>query len=175
MKKVLSWICILLLLLELFFIEKMRIETPMLTESRIHKGESVTQTTPAPEAVPAAAVDSWRGDVLDERGAAEYLSTGGADAAVEISGRRCRVNFLSSLNGPALVLRPISAGGELDLAALGLPAEQLEQLCAKTRGMIFIVGGTERGWMPMTAMWWAFLLELVGAALLYKAGVIRVR
>ena len=41
--------------------------------------------------------------------------------------------------------------------------------------VIFIVGGTERGWMPMTAMWWAFLLELIGAALLWKAGVIRVR
>ena len=41
--------------------------------------------------------------------------------------------------------------------------------------VIFIVGGTERGWLPMTAMWWAFLLELIGAALLWKAGVIRVR
>ena len=39
--------------------------------------------------------------------------------------------------------------------------------------VIFIVGGTERGWLPMTAMWWAFLLELVGAALLWKGGVIR--
>ena len=38
-----------------------------------------------------------------------------------------------------------------------------------------IVGGTERGWLTMTAMWWAFLLELVGAALLWKGGVIRVR
>ena len=41
--------------------------------------------------------------------------------------------------------------------------------------VIFVVGGTERGWLPMTAMWWAFLLELVGAALLWKGGVIRVR
>lgn len=39
--------------------------------------------------------------------------------------------------------------------------------------MLGIVGGTERGWLPMTAMWWAFLLELVGAALLWKGGVIR--
>lgn len=44
-----------------------------------------------------------------------------------------------------------------------------------TLAVIFIVGGTERGWLPMTAMWWAFLLELIGAALLWKAGVIRVR
>ncbi len=41
--------------------------------------------------------------------------------------------------------------------------------------VIFVVGGTERGWLPMTAMWWAFLLELVGAALLWKGGVIQVR
>lgn len=41
--------------------------------------------------------------------------------------------------------------------------------------MLGIVGGTERGWLPMTAMWWAFLLELVGVALLWKAGVVRVR
>ena len=41
--------------------------------------------------------------------------------------------------------------------------------------VIFVVGGTERGWLPMTAMWWAFLLELVGATLLWKGGVIRVR
>lgn len=47
------------------------------------------------------------------------------------------------------------------LGALALPA------------VIFVVGGTERGWLPMTAMWWAFLLELVGAALLWKGGVIR--
>ena len=55
MKKVLSWICILLLLLELFFIEKMRIETPMLTESRIHPNQTA-ELTPAPEVLPAAAV-----------------------------------------------------------------------------------------------------------------------
>lgn len=41
--------------------------------------------------------------------------------------------------------------------------------------VIFVVGGTERGWLPMTVLWWAFLLELIGAALLWKAGVIRVR
>ena len=56
MKKVLSLICILLLLLELFFIEKMRIETPMLTESRIHPNQTAAEVTPAPELLPAAAV-----------------------------------------------------------------------------------------------------------------------
>ncbi len=95
--------------------------------------------------VSAEAVDLWRGEVLDERGAAEYLSTGGADAAVELSGRRCRVNFLSSLNGPALVLRPIAPGGELDFGQLGLPGEALKLLAAKTRGIVFFTGGTGSG------------------------------
>lgn len=51
--------------------------------------------------------------------------------------------------------------------------EALGWLCALA--VICVVGGTERGWLPMTAVWWAFLLELVGTALLWKAGVVRVR
>lgn len=96
-------------------------------------------------AVEAAAVDEWRDGVLDDALRAEYRASGGVDAAVELGGRRCRVNFMSTLNGPALVLRPISAGGELDFDRLGLPAAQLEQLCAKTRGIVFCVGGTGCG------------------------------
>lgn len=40
--------------------------------------------------------------------------------------------------------------------------------------VILLVGGAERGWAPMSALWWAFALELVGATALWKAGVIRV-
>ena len=39
--------------------------------------------------------------------------------------------------------------------------------------MLGIVDGTEMGWLAISAMWWAFLLLAVGAAALYKAGVIR--
>ena len=39
--------------------------------------------------------------------------------------------------------------------------------------MLGVVGGTEFGTLPLRAMWWAFLLLAVGAASLYKAGVIR--
>ena len=99
----------------------------------------------AAAAVDGATVDEWRDRVLDENLRAEYLASGGADAAVELGGRRCRVNFMSTLNGPALVLRPISDGGELDFSKLGLPAAELEKLCAKTRGIIFCVGGTGCG------------------------------
>ena len=93
----------------------------------------------------ASAVDEWRDRVLDDAMRAEYLATGGVDAAVDLGGRRCRVNFMSTLNGPALVLRPISAGGELDFDELGLPGEALKKLCSVTRGIVFCVGGTGCG------------------------------
>ena len=96
-------------------------------------------------AVEAAAVDAWRNGVLDDAMRAEYLASGGVDAAVKLGDKRCRVNFMSTLSGPALVLRPISEGGELDFAGLGLPAEQLTKLCSGTRGIIFFVGGTGSG------------------------------
>ena len=41
--------------------------------------------------------------------------------------------------------------------------------------MLGVVGGTERGWIPMSAMWWAVGLMAVGTASLWKGGVIRVR
>jgi twitching motility protein PilT len=106
-------------------------------------GEIVTSGELAP--VSASAVDAWRDSVLDDVLRAEYLTSGGADAAVNLNGRRCRVNFMSTLNGPALVLRPISEGGVLDFEKLGLPAKALEKLCAKTRGIVFCAGGTGSG------------------------------
>ena len=40
-------------------------------------------------------------------------------------------------------------------------------------GMLCIVGGCERGWEPLGALWWAAALEIAGAAALWKAGWIR--
>ena len=51
-------------------------------------------------------------------------------------------------------------------------AETLGWLCWLL--MIGVVGGTELGFLPLTAMWWAFGLLAVGAAALYKAGVVRI-
>lgn len=39
--------------------------------------------------------------------------------------------------------------------------------------MICLVGGTERGWAPLSALWWAAACEAVGTAALWKAGWIR--
>ena len=39
--------------------------------------------------------------------------------------------------------------------------------------MICAVGGVERGWAPLRALWWAPALEAVGTAALWKAGWIR--
>ena len=95
--------------------------------------------------VESAAVDEWREAVLDAQLKEDYLASGGVDAAVELEGCRCRVNFMSTLNGPALVLRPISEGGALDFSALGLPDEALKRLCALNRGIVFVAGGTGSG------------------------------
>ena len=51
-------------------------------------------------------------------------------------------------------------------------AETLGWLCWLL--MIGVVGGTELGFLPMTATWWAAGLLAVGAAALYKAGVVRI-
>ena len=51
-------------------------------------------------------------------------------------------------------------------------AETLGWLCWLL--MLGVVGGTERGFLPLTAMWWAAGLLVVGAAALYKAGVVRI-
>lgn len=40
--------------------------------------------------------------------------------------------------------------------------------------VIFLVGGAERGWAPMSTLWWAAACEAVGAAAWWKAGVIRI-
>ncbi len=104
----------------------------------------VRRITEAPP-VEAAAVDELRCALLDSRAGEVYFSTGGYDAPLTLDNRRCRVNFLSTLNGPALILRPINSGGELDFSALRLPAEALRKLAALERGIVFFAGGTGSG------------------------------
>ncbi len=58
MKKVLSVICLLLLCLELFVVEKLRMETPAITASRIPQEQTAEVTEPVPEAAPAAPADT---------------------------------------------------------------------------------------------------------------------
>ena len=70
MRKVLSVICLLLLCLELFFVEKLRMETPAITASRIPQQQSVEEAEPTPEAAPAAAL---RDGAVDRRGGLMYI------------------------------------------------------------------------------------------------------
>ena len=97
------------------------------------------------EPVTAAAIDELRDAVLDATAAADYLKSGGSDASLDLGGCRCRLNFLSSLNGPALVMRPVSAGADLDFDKLGLPGEALRKLASLERGIVFVAGGTGSG------------------------------
>ena len=39
--------------------------------------------------------------------------------------------------------------------------------------MLGVIGGTERGFLPLSALWGAAGLLVVGTAALYKAGVVR--
>ena len=39
--------------------------------------------------------------------------------------------------------------------------------------LLCIVGGTERGWLPVSRLWWSPVLTGAWAALLWKAGWIR--
>ena len=55
MKNFLKILCLALLIVELLFLEKLRIETPMLTESRIHRPETADTVSPAAP-IPAS---SW--------------------------------------------------------------------------------------------------------------------
>ena len=95
--------------------------------------------------ISSEAVDALRGALLDARAAAEYAANGGYDLSLSVGGRRCRVNFLSTANGPAAVFRPVSSGGDLDFERLNLPGEALKKLAGLRRGIVFFAGGTGSG------------------------------
>lgn len=58
MKKVLSVICLVLLLLELFCIEKLRMESPAITASRLGQQQTAAEpASPTPETAPAAVIE----------------------------------------------------------------------------------------------------------------------
>ena len=95
--------------------------------------------------VPAEAVDALRRSLLDGRAAAEYDANGGYDLSIPVGNWRCRANFLSTINGPAVVLRPVSSGGELDFGNLNLPGEALKKLAGLRQGIVFFAGGTGCG------------------------------
>ena len=100
---------------------------------------------PTEETIPAAEIDRFRLQVLGPENEKKYLKEGTADASWTLhSSERFRLNFFTSINGPAIAVRPIYPGSRLDLKNLNLP-ELLESLCRESRGLILVTGSTGSG------------------------------
>lgn len=95
--------------------------------------------------VPGSEIDRFRLQVLRPEMEASYQHVGTADASWSFpTGERFRLNFFTSANGPAIAVRPILSGNQLDIETLNLPPI-LETLCREPRGLILITGSTGSG------------------------------
>lgn len=101
----------------------------------------------AAEADPVSAkdIDSFRFEVLGDSGEQEYIKSAGMDASYAISPeKRFRINFFSTLEGPAFVARPIRLGNSMLFEDLDLPPI-LEKIASLSRGLVVITGTTGSG------------------------------
>lgn len=79
-------------------------------------------------------------EVLGTECMAEWSSSGAVDAAIQLDGLgRFRINAYKQMGEPALVIRRIGSVAP-DLTQLNLPHEELAQLAARRRGLIFVTG-----------------------------------
>ena len=98
------------------------------------------------EPVDAGAINNFRLKVLGVRGNEKYRENETADTSYRTDdGLRFRINFFESLNGPALVARPVRDGSDLQFSALSLPEEVLAKIASASRGMIIVAGSTGSG------------------------------
>jgi len=93
----------------------------------------------------AAEVDDFRRSVLSADEEDSYQQKGCADAAGAASADlRVRYNFFSTIDGPAIAIRPILHGGGQYLEQLGLD-DQLRIAAEQKRGLVIITGATGSG------------------------------
>jgi len=98
------------------------------------------------EPVDAEVIDNFRTSLLTAEAEEIYRRTGSADSSMELAaGTRCRVNFFSSLHGPAFVARPIRSGDAVGFETLGLPEKLLAPLAALSHGLVVVSGTTGSG------------------------------
>lgn len=105
------------------------------------------QVTPVEDPTPVAEdeVSAFRRSILGDKNEVAYQRKGTHDISFMLSEtERFRLNFFSTLQGPAFVARPLRMGGELHADALRLPPVLLD-LCKHNRGLILIVGATGCG------------------------------
>lgn len=91
-------------------------------------------------------VESFRKKILSVEEEASYARNGTLDRsyALEKDRYRFRLNFYTTGQGSALVVRIVTNGEELDFSKLCLP-EKFGELCLKSRGLILIAGSTGSG------------------------------
>ncbi|OQA87011.1 MAG: Twitching mobility protein [Lentisphaerae bacterium ADurb.Bin242] len=95
--------------------------------------------------VPAAVIDEFRRQAVGEKGEKYYEENGTCDASFSFSrSERFRLNFYTTIVGPALAARPVQSGNELDMDQLNLPPI-LKELCDSPRGLILVAGSTGSG------------------------------
>ena len=98
------------------------------------------------EPVEAGAINNFRLKVIGVRGNEKYRESESADSSYRTDdGLRFRINFFETLNGPALVARPVRDGGNLDFSALSLPEDVMAQIASRSRGLIIVAGSTGSG------------------------------
>jgi len=95
--------------------------------------------------VPAEDIDSFRRKLLSAADEAQYQNKLSFDCSCTLSGKRFRINFFTTISGPAMAVRPIKSGNSMQFEALQLPAEQLQELCQARRGMVLVTGATGSG------------------------------
>ena len=78
--------------------------------------------------------------ILGPRRWAEWNETGSADSAIQLDGLgRFRINAYRQMGEPAMVIRRVNEEAP-SLECLGLPAEQLQQLAMRRRGLVLVTG-----------------------------------
>ena len=98
------------------------------------------------EPIDAGEINNFRLKVVGVRGNEKYRDSESIDASYRTEdGLRFRINFFETLNGPALVARPVKDGSELEFSSLALPEEIMASIASRPRGMVIIAGSTGSG------------------------------
>ena len=107
------------------------------------KGKLVEKTESG--LVETSAIDEFRMSIGGTKGENEYREKEGLDASVELSdGRRCRINFFSTIHGSGMAVRPMRSGGNVTMENSALP-DVLKEIASAQRGLILITGATGSG------------------------------
>lgn len=96
--------------------------------------------------VDSADIDAFRQSVAGEDEEKSYRRSGGLDTSFTLPPeRRCRINFFSTVGGPAFVMRPIRRGDDINFEDLHLPVQHMTDIGNLQRGIVLFTGTTGCG------------------------------